>query len=199
MTSETDNRISSTGNQVVNFFFNRDTTNVMTLASKSFTGDTVDILVSNYNSVFNEIDLHLTNTPWLPEHLIKIEQYTISGQPATLTISAQMITGGNTLALTTPSMPAPSVLFFRISKVGTVGSPGLNNPEMISLIYPNPAEDFAAIISREETQAYLLDASLRQLQSIFLKKGENMVNLAGLAPGIYYITADHIIKKLVVK
>jgi hypothetical protein len=199
MTSETDNRISSTGNQVINFFFNRDTTNVMTLASKSFTGDTVDILVSHYNSTFNEIDLHLNNTPWLPEHLIKIEQYTISGQPTTLTISSHMTTGGNNLVLTTPSMPAPSVLFFRISKVGSVGSPDLKSPEMISLIYPNPAENFVEILSMEESEAYIVDASLRHLRSIRLLPGKNRVDLAGLKPGNYYITNNKIIKKLVVK
>jgi len=199
MTSETNNRLYSSGNQVINFFFNRDTTNIMTLASKSITGDTVDILVSHYNSTFNDIDLHLNNTPWLPEHLIKIERYTISGLPASLTMSEQTISGGNNLFISIQSVPSPSVLLFRISKAGSVGAPGLINSEMISLIYPNPAEDFAGIISREETQVYLLDASLRQLQSIRLKKGENRVHLAGLTPGIYYIAGDNVIKKLVVK
>jgi hypothetical protein len=110
-----------------------------------------------------------------------------------------MTTGGNNLVLTTPSMPAPSVLFFRISKVGSVGSPDLKSPEMISLIYPNPAENFVEILSMEESEAYIVDASLRHLRSIRLLPGKNRVDLAGLKPGNYYITNNKIIKKLVVK
>ena len=196
--SETTIKMRSSGNQVVNFNFNRDTTNVMALASKSVTGDTIDVLISNYNSIFSDIEIHIHNTPWLSSDQIKIDQYSISGQPASFISSEKNIPGSSNLTILVEDMPSPSVHLLRIHKQNDVGIQSFQNNNPLLSVFPNPTQNYLIIISTIDADGIISDASLKHVKRITLKTGENRINISQLPAGLYHVKVRNVLRKFMI-
>ncbi|WP_158639434.1 T9SS type A sorting domain-containing protein [Arachidicoccus ginsenosidivorans] len=54
-------------------------------------------------------------------------------------------------------------------------------------LFPNPASDYIKINSAEVGQYYIYDATGKQVGSGRIIKGQNQIQIANLAAGMYYI------------
>ncbi|MFQ5595578.1 MAG: alpha-L-arabinofuranosidase C-terminal domain-containing protein, partial [Anaerolineae bacterium] len=102
---ETPERLSATGS---------DTSGYAVLAGRTDDGQTVQVLISDYNSSHAGFDLTVTNLPWGADQPYRFERYVLDEtHNLTLVESADVPAGTDTFA-TSESMTAPSVQLIRL-------------------------------------------------------------------------------------
>jgi hypothetical protein len=142
LVSETPIKISSTGNEVINFNSSVDTTNLMIIAGKNSLGTQCDILISNLKSNYSHFSVIVNNLPFTSNDYIKIEQYKTKSPRSKFELTADTVMGSSTIPITIYSSAAPSVYLLKISKLVGVGikESESNLPRRYSLEqnYPNP-------------------------------------------------------------
>jgi len=135
-------QVAATGSEFVDAegTLDKDTTNIMILASKTADDNACYVLISNYNSVYDSYALSIDNLPFPPSETLLITQYqTDAAHPFTETTSE--IKGGPSLNLNIAEQQAPSVVLLKIEKKNATAldTPSLPTPRSFQLgNYPNP-------------------------------------------------------------
>jgi len=196
---ETPIQIFSHGNEVVEGYWETDTTNFMALAGKSADQKKVYVMVSNYNSYNSNYTVEIQNLPWGPEDEIRITRNIIKGPDDKFTEITSYLPGSSTMNVLINDMPAPSVLLLRVERIGFVGV--AKNTCTGFVVYPNPAgevlyinrqvlysgQDYAKdhLLVVDVNGRVMYQASLKNVHS----EGNEIIELdiSSLPGGIYYI------------
>ncbi len=88
-------------------------------------------------------------------------------------------------------------------KMGTLASTATGMPEFSTSItlsvYPNPGHGNISIVSDAETTAGIYNMMGRLMETIKLAKGENKLDLSGLANGIYFVKTGNSTAKFIIQ
>ncbi len=149
MLQNTPVQIATTGDVVVDDFWDVDTTNFMSLAARSENGSLISILVSNYNSDISDYSIAIENHFWQIGDTLSLTGQ-ISREPSDrFKEFTQTLVVSDPLEIDVKNMPAPSVLFLKIEKQNPTGV--ALQPEIMPkgsslyLNYPNPFNAQTAI------------------------------------------------------
>lgn len=201
---ETPIQIYSNGNEVIDGHWETDTTNFMALAGKSSDDKKLYILVSNYNSNYQDYNIEIQNLPWNSNDEIEITRNIIKGPNDKFTEIKNYQTGSSTMNLMVNSMPAPSMILLRIKRVGFANiDPVFNKkPE----VYPNPVNnqlfvDFGALSSSDihhKTIVSIVNINgtvIKQVDIRYAVSERNSVyeiDVTDLLPGIYFVKISNL-------
>ncbi len=89
-----------------------------------------------------------------------------------------------------------TVIYYRLKSVDLDGSFSFSpvakvnstNGKISFGVYPNPAKDFIFINAGEKGIAQITDITGRVLKKLSITTGQNLVDVSGIVPGIYFIT-----------
>ena len=197
LTDETPIKLQSTGNEVVDFMYD-DTTNMMVTAGKSVSGDTIYVLVSNLGANYNQYDIQLMNLPWLSSDNIEITTFTLQGSQM-FTASTTNQNGGPNMNITINNVTMESVYLVKLVRNSTSGMKSDAQNHFWSM-YPNPANNEVRInvYDNEVHQFCLQDFSGKLLKNKIFT--ENLfLDIKELSPGIYFVSVDGTLQKLIVQ
>lgn len=195
LVSETPIKISSTGNEVINFNSGTDTTNLMIIAGKDIADTQIDILISNLNSSYTALSVNVNNLPYSAFDLIKIEQFETKGPDTKYALSTDFVSGSSSLSLNVTSAEAPAVYLFKITKIGVTAINELDFENAIS-IFPNPSN---GIITFSETLKNIkVYDSYGQLVMSNIESAKS-ISTIDFTDGIYFIHSNKADLKFIVK
>lgn len=136
LVNETPIKLITSGNEVINFNSNRDTTNLMIIAGKNNDDTQTDILISNLKTNYSNLVVNVTNLPYSVNDVLQIEKYTTQGA-SQLALTTTTLSGANTLSLSIASAVAPSVYLIKIKKLISTHISEIKNNEYLN-VFPNP-------------------------------------------------------------
>ena len=113
---EAPTKLTTTGNEVVEFNREKDTTNLMIAAGKSTDGKKVYVMISNFKSYHTQYDIVLNNLPWNSSQTIEVTKNTLK-TGSKFTETKTTMTGGSSFTLTITNPDSPSVYLLRLSPV----------------------------------------------------------------------------------
>ena len=195
LVAETPIKISSTGNEVINFNSSSDTTNLMIIAGKNSSGTQTDILVSNLKTSYTSLSVNVNNLPYTFTDVIKVEQFTTKGPNTRYELSSDTVSGSSSLILNVASATAPSVYLFKITKIEETGINELGYENKI-YIFPNPSNriiTFSEIL--DNIEVYNVFGQLVMSNIKFAKS----ISTLELSDGIYFIHSNNANLKFIVK
>ena len=177
-----------------------DTTNIMIMASKTDDDNACYVLISNFNSPYDNYTLNLANLPWSPFDSLRITHYqTDAAHPFTETVSE--VKGGNKLSLNLSEQQAPAVVLLKIEKKNPTGFKEALNlaPKSYTLgNYPNPFNPATTIsytipAPGKNIQILIYDITGRIMRHIDLgiqRAGTHKIRFdaSGLPTGVYMYT-----------
>lgn len=195
LVEETPIKLTSSGNEVLNFFQTKDTTNLMIMAGKDLSGTKLDILISNLNSNHNTLSVDIKNLPYASSDNVKIEQYTCKGVDTKYATTSYIVAGSSTLKLDISSATSPSVFLFKISKLNATNLHPATDASQI-IISPNPAKDKLIFYkSLQNIEVYNLNGEL-VIPNI---KSARQISIKELNDGIYILRSENFSSKFIVK
>lgn len=201
---ETPNVITSTGNEVINFNAEKDTTNFMVLAAKSNDGGQVNILVSHLRSANRQLSIAVQNIPWTAPFKVEVAIYTLQGPDKKYVESKYIANPAATMNISIPNITPPSVFLVKLRKYDPVAVGKDDNPAADNYLYqnyPNPFNPSTKISysvpveSRLTVKIYnTLGAEIDRLFEGRKSAGKYSVdwNAANLPSGVYFCVADGI-------
>lgn len=176
-------KITSIGNEVINFNNTIDTTNLMALAGRSLTGDTVVILVSNYNSNYTAIDLNINNLPWNATHNIQVIKHTIQNPSAQLTQTTLNVTGNSNMNVSITGANGPSVFLVQLIKNGGSGFGNLEVKKGLKIV-PNPISSSSELTLEYPSQFEGSDISIYDISGKLVQQTKTTNNKINLSESI---------------
>jgi ligand-binding sensor domain-containing protein len=132
---------------------------------------------------------------WQTGEEVNFKQFEIEKSTDNITfnqIATTLPTGNNSFyQYSCPQQEATA--YYRLKLIDQKGQPGYS--KVIKLVqqiqnftlFPNPASDYIKINSAEVGQYYIYDATGKQVGSGRIIKGQNQIQIANLAAGMYYI------------
>ncbi len=137
--------VSSTGNEVIDGFWQSDTTNFMVLAAKSIDENNLYIIISNYESDVSDATITIDNLPWKDSHNIKITRNIVKAGEV-FTQFENTIKGAAQIEIPVENIQSPSALLLRIENDIMTGSTKKQIGDLLK-IRPNPVSSDFIVIS----------------------------------------------------
>ncbi len=186
-------QLKTTGDEVIDGFWQTDTTNLMTLAGKSEDDKKVYILLSNYNSLRSDFNITINNLPWNSSDEIVCTKNIVDTENV-FTENQMVLEGNHSLTISVNNLPSPAVAVIRLEKAGNTYINQLNNEEKLFRLYPNPIKRNGNIylsISKKIQQGNLLinNANGKRIhEKTINSSGLHKVPVQGFTPGLYFLT-----------
>lgn len=203
LVNETPVKLTTTGNEVVNFYATKDTTNLMVIAGKNTTGTQTDILISNLKTNYANLSVAITNLPFTSSDIIQIEKYTTQGT-SQYALTTSTLVGAATLSLNIASATAPSVYLLKLSKQTTTSVVETNVINDITL-FPNPTNSKISLVINNKQQSNTIslhdisgkEVLVTQLNSVYRGLNYIDIDVSELVNGIYIIKCGNCFKKFI--
>lgn len=116
LVTETPVKLTTTGNEVVEFNRDKDTTNLMILGGKSVGGDKVYAVISNFKSGYKQFDVILNNLPWNSSQTIEITKNALQ-TGSKFDETKTFVAGNSSLTVSITEVDSPSVYLLRLTPV----------------------------------------------------------------------------------
>lgn len=203
LVNETPIKLLTTGNEVVNFYATKDTTNLMAIAGKNSNATQVDILISNLKTNYTNLSINITNLPFTSSDVIQVEKYTTQGT-SQYALTTSTLVGTSTLSLNIASATAPSVYLLKISKLTTTS---IEQPIVMNnvSVFPNPTNNKISLVinnnqSNDKVSLYDLNGKeVLNTQSMNVYNGINYfeIDVSELENGVYIIKCGNGVSKFI--
>lgn len=184
--------IASTGNEFEENNFHDSLNNFMVLAGKSGDQNMVKILISNYESVHQKLDLNLRNLPWNVGNQIQVSVQKVNDNGYFTDYFT--LTGNSILNFSLNNITDASTYLVTLKNIETLSGgdfPCAND----FLIYPNPVHSYLTF-SIPLTGLHIFN---ELGQTIFSEKNPTQnLSVSQWKNGVYFLTSDQGSKKLLV-
>lgn len=184
-------RITSTGTEVNTTNINDTTKNVMIVAGKQSTTNTVKILISNLASTYTNFSINVNNLPWGAGDKIEQTIEKVVGSGYTTSTSAP-VNGSTNMVIQIPSVAKESVYLVILKKQAATGISSIETESNKLTIFPNPANSTINFSEQlENIKVYTIYGQLVLPQI----KSAKSISVNELSNGIYFIHSDNAVLK----